>query len=314
MKRTLSVALLAMLLAQPALALDLGDLLKPLTKDNSGGGTDTSGVISNVIDATKSLTEANRTISPQEEKVIGDGLAANILGARPLLNNQAVQHYVNEVGRWVADQAGPNDINWRFGVIDDMDINSFSTPGGAILITKGLLLKLRSEAELACVLGHEATHTLKHHHTRAIQASQNKDAFGHILQGIVAYKGNGQNQQLGANVIKGVSEVQVRGLDKGDEFEADINGMVLCARAGYNPYALVGVLQTLDEINPADSSVALMFATHPSPSERLSKIDEVVGDKLDAYANGLDDTARFHSIVGRLEGSVAATKASKKRK
>jgi predicted Zn-dependent protease len=302
--------LMSLLLAQPALALDLGNLLKPL------GGNDSdskSGVINNVFDAGKSLYEANRDIGPEEEKLIGDGLAANVLGATPLMNNQALQRYVNQVGRWVADQAGKTPVNWRFGVTDDPDLNSFSTPGGAILITKGLLLKLRNESELACVLGHEVTHTLKHHHTRAIQASKGKDALGSVLQGVVAYKGNSTNHQLGANAIKGISEVQVRGLDKGDEFEADIEGMVLCARAGYNPYALVGVLQTLDAINPADEGVALMFGTHPSPADRLAKIDEIVGDKLDAYAGGIEDTARFRSIVGRLAGS-SDSKSTRKAK
>ncbi|KAF0812036.1 Beta-barrel assembly-enhancing protease [Andreprevotia sp. IGB-42] len=297
MKRAIAAVLLPLLIAQPALAIDLGNLLKPL----SGNNADSKGdIVNSVFDAGKNLIEANRDIGPAEEKVLGDGLAANILGAQPLLNNPAVQRYVNQIGRWVADQAGQSGVAWRFGVTDDPDLNSFSTPGGAILITKGLLLKLRNEAELACVLGHEVTHTLKHHHTRAIQASKGKDALGNVLQGVVSYKGGSANHQLGANAIKGLSEVQVRGLDKNDEFEADINGMVLCARAGYNPYALVGVLQTLDAVNPQDGSVALMFGTHPSPAERLSKIEELAGDKLDAYAGGTEDTARFRSIVGKL--------------
>ncbi|WP_051710974.1 M48 family metalloprotease [Andreprevotia chitinilytica] len=289
-----------LLCVQPASALDFNNLLKQMNgSDNSSSNK--SDAINAGINALKSAAEANRTIGPEEEKTIGDGLAANLLGGRPLVPNQPLQHYVNLVGRWVADQSELPKLDWRFGVTNDNDVNSFSTPGGAILITKGLLLKLRDEAELACILGHEITHTLKHHHTRAIQAAKGKDAFGQALQGVVAYKGGGAKQQLGANAIKGLAEVQVRGLDKKDEFEADVNGMVLCARAGYNPYALVGVLQTLDALNPQDGTVALMFATHPTPTERLTKIDEIVGDKLDSYSQGIEETARFDAIVGKME-------------
>ncbi len=63
--------------------------------------------------------------------------------------------------------------------------------------------------------------------------------------------------------------------------------------AGYNPFALPGVLTTLGNINPNDGAVSLLFSTHPSPRERLDRIEASVGDRLDRYAGGVDNTATF---------------------
>ncbi|GGP23403.1 M48 family metalloprotease [Silvimonas iriomotensis] len=291
MRRSLIAFALSAACAAPVQAANLGDILNQLNNNpdlvNAIGGT------------VKNLTNANRTIGPQEEQEIGNGLASNMLGAAPLVNDSNLQRYVNDVGVWVASQSGATGINWRFGVIDTNTINSFAMPGGVVFITKGLLAQLHSEAELACVLGHESTHVLRHHHIRAIQSAAGKDALSNALQGVVAYKGNQQAQQIGANLASGFSEVYVRGLDKSDEFEADINGMVLCARAGYNPYALPAVLQTLDALNPQDSNLQMMFSTHPSPRARLDKIDQVVGDRLEPWASGTENTLRFGAATAR---------------
>ncbi|MDW5417768.1 M48 family metalloprotease [Iodobacter sp. CM08] len=274
-------------------------LLALLLIPSSVWAFDLGGLITSISDTVKNTAEANRTISPEEEQLVGAGLASNLLGAAPLVASPALQHYVNQVGMWVAKQSEQPNLAWHFGVIDSPNINAFATPGGYILLTRGLMNILRSEAELATVLGHEIGHVLKHHHMRAIQADKGKEAFGSALQGVVAYKDGGAKNQLGANVIKGFSETYIRGLDKGDEYEGDVIGMVLAARAGYNPYALVSVLQTMAAINPQDSTVALMFSTHPSPSDRLNKIDQVIGDKLESFAGGIENTKRFQALKSK---------------
>ena len=69
------------------------------------------------------------------------------------------------------------------------------------------------------------------------------------------------------------TEMYSRGLDKGDELEADRLGMVIAARAGYDAYGLPSVLQTLQAMNAQDSALALMFKTHPAPGERLDALE-----------------------------------------
>ncbi|WP_051279330.1 M48 family metalloprotease [Chitinilyticum aquatile] len=265
-----------------ACALDLGKLL---TTEN----------INKAADFAKNAADAAKDISPEAEVAIGDEAAAKLLGAKPLVNNPALQRYVNQVGVWVASQSEKPNLPWRFAVIEDPTVNSFATPGGNILITKGLWDRLSSEAELAAVLGHEITHVVKQHHLRAMKSEASRKALGNLADLAVSAKGGGDKRQLIGNLGKGASEIAVRGLDKGDEYDADVYGMVLTARAGYNPYAMVTVLQMLERFN-SNSGGLEVFNTHSDPRARQDVIEASVGDKLEPYAGGVEQTSRFTAI------------------
>jgi len=76
-------------------------------------------------------------------------------------------------------------------------------------------------------------------------------------------------------------------------------GVVIATRAGYDPYGLPAVLQMLDAINPQDSSLALMFKTHPSPHDRLSLLDKEMGDSFDDYPAPTQADKRFGSELAQ---------------
>jgi predicted Zn-dependent protease len=244
------------------------------------------------INIAQKVQQAHKTIDQPEEIQIGHGIAENILGAAPLLPDIRVQRYVNEVGRWLSLQTERPDLPWQFGVLDSTDINAFATPGGTIFITNGLLQRLNSESELAGVLAHEMVHVLRKHHLAALQKSARMDIAGEIAGEALKDKGN---SEVLDKAIKAGTEVYARGLDKEDEFEADRMGIVIATRAGYDPYGLPAVLQMLDAINPHDSSLALMFKTHPSPHDRLSLLDREMGDSFDEYPAPLQADKRFYS-------------------
>jgi predicted Zn-dependent protease len=287
MKSLTLATLLAMTLSSPLYAFDLNKLL---TGDNLNKG------ISIMSNAGEALSASTRGLTPAQEEALGQSVMANLLGAQPLLNDPKVQRYVNQVGLWVAMQSEQPNLNWRFGVIDTPNINSFAATGGYILITRGLWDRLKSEAELAAVLGHEITHVVKKHQAKAIASAKGQQATADLIGMVVDYNNGKSNGKTLEKLGKAGSEVFIRGLDKDDEYAADIHGMVLAARAGYNPYALVSVLQLLGSVNPSDNAVALLFSTHPSPKDRLDNIDQVIGDQLEAYAEGIDNTKRFNQI------------------
>lgn len=236
--------------------------------------------------------QASREINEEEEITIGNGISAQILGAAPLLNNDKIQNYVNRVGLWVALQSERPDLPWRFAVVASDDVNAFSVPGGTILITEGMYARFRNEGELAGVLAHEIAHVLDKHQLQQIQKTLGL-AWKMALIGAVAEdKGTREAEHI-ARAFTAGTEIYARGLDKNDEFDADRKGVVLAARAGYNPYGLIAVLQTLGEINDKDSAVALMFKTHPAPATRLDKLADAVGETLDTYAGQIQTTKRF---------------------
>lgn len=230
----------------------------------SGGGFDLKNVdLGNVAKSMGNLRE----VKEPEEIQIGQGMTETLLGARPLYDDAELQRYVNEVGMWVAQQSDRPNLPWHFGVNDSDHINAFATPGGFIIITKGMMKQLRNEAELAGVLGHEVAHVNQKHHLKALR----KSAFINLL-GEGAAGASGKQAELVKNLAGPTKELYARGLDKSDEFEADRMGVVFAARAGYDPYGLPAVLTTLASADPKDNFLTLLYKTHPLPQVRLDKL------------------------------------------
>lgn len=237
----------------------------------------------------KALTGGKTTV--EEEVRIGQQIAGNLLGAAPLVRDDALQRYVNRVGRWVSLQSERPDLAWHFGVIESDDLNAFAAPGGYVFLTKGLYRKLKNEAELAGVLGHEIGHVLRKHHLKLLQKSQGIAALGGLLGSKVK-----DESQLLQNLIGSGAEIVARGLDKDAEYEADRIGVVLTARAGYDAYALPAVLAEIGHVSKGDKSVSLLFKTHPHPEDRLSHLSESVGDRLDDLPEGQTGAKRLHPL------------------
>jgi len=286
------ILLVALLISGAATthAFDLGGLVKEITKKPTED----------------SAAEQQQTKQPgllgllggtpvEEEIAIGREISGRLLGAAPLVKDKQLQRYVNQVGAWVAKQSGRDGLVWHFGVIESDDINAFAAPGGYILVTKGLYKKLHNEAELAGVLAHEVGHVIKQHHLKILKQGQLIDMGGGILKQKVG--GDDKGQAIGKMIGSG-AEILARGLDKNAEYEADRIGVVLAARAGYDAYALPSVLQEIGHVRADDSSVALLFKTHPHPEKRLVEL----GDAMDGHAEQFDDGKILADRFYRLKG------------
>ena len=228
--------------------------------------------------------------SPEEENRIGKQISGNLLGAVPLVRDDALQRYVNLVGNWVAMQAGRKNTTWHFGVLETEDINAFAAPGGYIFLTKGLYRRLNNEAELAGVLGHEIAHVTLKHHLKVLKKSSLIGALGQAASS----KAKGSDQVV-QNLIGNGAEIMARGLDKEAEFEADRVGIVYAARAGYDPWGLPNVLQDMAALPAKDNRTSLLYKTHPHPADRLAALGDAVEGRLDAV-QGKDLADRFYRI------------------
>ncbi|MET0086700.1 MAG: M48 family metalloprotease [Sedimenticola sp.] len=238
----------------------------------------------------KSAKDALKDVSPEEERAIGAESSALLLGAVPLVRDARLQRYVNLVGYWVARQTERPDLDWRFGVLDTDDINSFAAPGGFVFITKGLMRQLDNEAELAAVLAHECAHVVQRHYLAAVQKNARLDLSANLVSAAAKSNRRGSVEKL----LTGSRELYARGLDKKDEYEADRMGAVITARAGYEPFGLHHVMQRLATVNPNDGSLSFMFKTHPAPGKRLDEL-EVTIDPLTDYAESPLVRQRFIS-------------------
>lgn len=262
------------------------------------GGVDVGKLVNQGVD----LWNVNN-IDQQQEVQIGQQMSAVLLGTRPLHSNQEINSYVNKVGMWLVSQTARADLPWRFGVIDSPSINAFAAPGGYIFITSGMLQQCNNEAQLAAVLAHEIIHVLEQHHLKALQEGTLRNSASEALFiSAEAYQDNTGSSQSSkeytawAKKFSGAAqELYSKGLNKDDEFMADQQGIRLLAKAGYDQYAFVENLQLLDSIAADDSSLALMYKTHPTPSQRLQAIQNQLV-KLESN-NGVLVTERFAQQV-----------------
>ena len=302
-KRRLISTLLASALGLASLqsaAFDIKGALKDAVEKEIGQQTGNQPTPDNsTVDSAKSSSATTsepaafnwKNPSTTEEISLGREIAGNLLGAAPLVKDAALQKYVNSVGRWVASQSERPELPWRFGVIESDDLNAFAAPGGYIMLTKGLYKKLQNEAQLAGVLGHEIAHVVKKHQLKVLQKQQLLSMGAGLLSDKYA-----KDNALVSKAIGSGAEISARSLDKSAEYEADRLGLSYATRAGYEPYGLAEVLQTLGQSSGSDASVALLFKTHPHPDERLTALSESVGTQLDKITNGKTLENRFYLL------------------
>ena len=95
-------------------------------------------------------------------------------------------------------------------------------------------------------------------------------------------------------------QLYATGLDRKFEYDADLKGVVLAARAGYDPYALLDVMTTIDSINPDEASLAVLLKTHPPTAERLDRLARTMDGNLDRFADGQVNSARFLQVANAV--------------
>lgn len=288
-----------LLVLHPPSSAQLPDLLKGMrgfgksapnpgaeTPSRSGGAADPKDLLRGLLGAGGGSQDTG------EEIRVGEGVAGLVLGAAKLWDNPKAQRYVNLIGRHIAQQGERKELPWSFAVIETSSVNAFAAPGGIILITSELYALLETEDELAAVLAHEIGHVNRKHHYNVIQKQKMVEFGANFMQKQMA----GDSGNLIAQRLVGMgAQLIARGLDKDAEFEADRDGMVLAARAGYDPSALITVLEKLQRRLATDGAVQLMFKTHPSPRDRIERLIGATTPTLEAASTSSPASRRMAS-------------------
>lgn len=224
----------------------------------------------------------------EKESVLGRRVAAQLLGAAPLVPKESIQVYVNRVGKWLSRFTDRPQLEWRFGVVRSRSINAFAVPGGWVFVTSALYRELESEAELAAVLAHEIHHIVSRHHFKLlIQGMALEEGMKRVIFPHPAIKAAMKEMMTtGAAVFS-------RALDQSAERDADRHAAVLLADAGYDPYAFAQVLQIIEARTAASEDGEMLLETHPSPSQRLEALSEFGHERFISLTGRLSLAARF---------------------
>ena len=186
--------------------------------------------------------------------------------------------YIDELGNRLAEKSHRSNLLYHFTVLNSPTINAFALPGGYIYITRGIMAYMRSEAELAAVIGHEIGHVTARHGVR----QHTQGTLASLLTTIVAQtSGNKYLDDLTGLVGAAIT----RGYGRKYELEADRLGAEYTAKIGYDPKKMLGVLEVLKGQEEFEKKLAKeqnrpanfyhgVFATHPKNDDRLKEVIE----------------------------------------
>ena len=181
-----------------------------------------------------------------------------------------VNRYVSMVGKGLLANVHRPAIPYSFKCVNATYINAYAFPGGTIAATRGILLKLDNEAELASLLGHELGHVNARHTADQVYKGQISSLLIGGLSLVAGTQGSAfgeLTQQLGA-LIQGLF---LSKYSRDNEREADALGNEYMVKAGYPSRGFVGLMEMLDSLNrEKPNSAAMLFSTHPMSSERLN--------------------------------------------
>ncbi|MCP4045696.1 MAG: M48 family metalloprotease [Gammaproteobacteria bacterium] len=199
----------------------------------------------------------------------------------------ALTDYVEDVGERLAAQAS-RQFAYEFHVLNDSTPNAWALPGGKIVVNRGLLTELNSEAELAAVLGHEIVHADAAHGAR----QQSKGTLTQIgMMAAMIYGSSKADSEMGQQIAMIVPQLGAQLITtkygRDAERESDLYGMRYMSAAGYNPLGAVELQETFVQLSKDRKSDWLsgMFASHPPSKER------VANNK--ATAKSLPDSGEF---------------------
>lgn len=266
------------------------------------------------------ITRPVDEIGEDDERALGQATALQIIrdGGGLMIEDAPLVRYVNRVGNLVAQQGHravngpdgkprPRSRDFVFGVLDDDAINAYSTPGGYVFVTRGLVRQLGSESELAWVLGHEIAHVDLEHGLAGLKTylRERKVAITFAdATGDVNARARWQNATFFRKMAAKSAEISHHIKGKKEERAADALGLRYAAAAGYDAAGGLRVLERMMDLDPGPS----LFATHDPPYQRLLALRPLARDEQEApgYA-GKVGTMRFtRDCIDRLDAIDAA--------
>jgi predicted Zn-dependent protease len=201
------------------------------------------------------------------------------------VQDSELNSYVGQVGNKMAAKSHRTHMPYSFRVVNATYVNAYAFPGGTIAATRGIMLSLENEAELAALLGHELGHVNARHSAEQMSKGQLTQA---VVGGIAVVAGT-QSAALG-NLAGQLGQISAGALlarySRDNEREADALGIEYMVGANYGSQGFVGLMDMLNSMSKhKGGSVELLFATHPMSQERY---DTAVQSANTTYKSALD--------------------------
>jgi predicted Zn-dependent protease len=208
-------------------------------------------------------------MTPEQEVALGRQLAPQMAAQMGGVSRGASIERVRQIGQRVVQRSSASKTPYKYDfyvLADRRTVNAFALPGGQIFITEALLGLLNNEDEVGAVLGHEVGHVLARHSAEQLAKQQlTQQIIGAVVIGSGSYDA-AQLAHLAGSLIN-------MKYGREDELEADSLGLRLVREAGYDPRAMITVMQVLEKAS-GGARQPEFASTHPSPGNRIQRIKE----------------------------------------
>lgn len=235
-------------------------------------------------------------ISSQQEATLGAQAFQEVVAEEPVVRSQVVVAPVVEVGQRLAAVAQRPDFEWRFAVIDKpKEVNAFCLPGGKVAVYTGILPVAETTAGLAVVMGHEIAHALARHGAERMSQGMIAQLGGTLLGASLGDSQSGQ--MILAAYGLGAQYGVLLPYSRTQESEADHIGLMLMARAGYDPREAIAFWQRMDEATRASGAPPEFLSTHPGHDTRIRQLSGWMPEATRLYEQS--PRARVAPLVAR---------------
>lgn len=208
-----------------------------------------------------------------------------------------LQNYIKDIGYRIASVT-PRKVDYQFYVVNSSEVNAFALPGGPVFITRGLLLKIDKESELAGVLAHELGHINARHHAKFLEKNFGMSILLSIL-GVALHDSKYASAVIGlAQVSAGLLQLK---FSRDQENEADALGVDFSYKAGYDPRGLIGMFEKFKAMEKV--STVEWLSTHPLPDTRIKNVKDMISNRYPLRANLRQDSERFQRIKDTLNNT-----------
>ena len=237
------------------------------------------------------------------------------------VQDTSLNQYISDTGKKITRHTHRPQMPYSFRAVNATYVNAYAFPGGSIACTRGILLELENEAELAALLGHELGHVNARH--TAQQMSK-----GMLTSLAVAGVGHYADKRAGGlgDLATSLGDLAAGALlakySRDNEREADSLGMEYMVRSRYSPDGMVGLMDMLRSLSKRKpNAIEMMFATHPMSDERYQTVVSAAANKYRSAKDHslqrqryMDHTAKLRAKRGAVEEMQHGEKAMGQKK
>lgn len=220
-------------------------------------------------------------LTPSQEIQLGEDAYKEVLKKNKVTTHAEWQAMVRRVGERIKKAADRADFDWEFNVLQGNQINAFALPGGKVAFWEGIIPVCRDENGIAVVMGHEVAHALASHGAERMSQGMGANLIAEIVS---AGLGN-KDPQTRENVMRyfgiGAQLGVILPFSRTQESEADHIGLILMAKAGYDPHGAADFWVRMSKIG--GDKPPEFLSTHPSDEHRVQKINDWMPDALRYY-------------------------------